>query len=280
MNEMSKLIRLYEEQGYAIRPGLQPWHWGGGDHKTLPLTKLHIYNGTPLDTGLGISYSEMMMFQHLCELIRPRGIYCIGNGFGLSTIWLALLNPFGHISVLDAGIEGADNDLGNKLTLAIAERNGLNVSLMRGRSPEDVWMTGDTDLIFIDGEHTRKALRADMEVCWDKQRGATAMVLHDVLNYDLMPAVDEFRKKHPLWCACTLWGTTTGMVVVSPVGNICSTMRDMWGMSFAAEAATRRELRLLRALGPAIRLAQHLPDGLRRVLRRGFVNMVRQGEDA
>lgn len=153
MTIRARLLGLYETTGYSIVPA-----GGGALADCMALAK----DGRRLDTGSGVSWQEIAVWERLAETYTPRAIFGIGNGFGWSTLALSLIWPRAAIVVLDAETEGGDNREGNELTRRLLG-GGM---VVRGTSPADVpWgmtcLGAPAELVFVDGTHTDAAQAAD-----------------------------------------------------------------------------------------------------------------------
>lgn len=146
---------------------------GGGPHYRL--------SGT---TGpVSIGEDECLILGTLIERFRPSNCFVIGNGFGLSSAFIAgMMEANGGTSVvtLDNLTEGdgercfdTAEQLRHRLESRILRNN-------RGSSPQDILRTVESasyDLVFIDGDHrhphviddcrgVQPLLRQDSVVCW------------------------------------------------------------------------------------------------------------------
>jgi len=228
---VAKMIRLYEEEGYTIRTGLNPCHFSGVVH--APFTVL--FDGTHVaTTGWGISLQEVYFFEQLFASWSPRTILIIGNGFGWSSLLLSLLNPQAQVVVLDAAVE---LDVpqhpyidGIALTNKIAVKEKLNLRVIKGFSPQAVpsvvekHLNGSVDFAFIDGLHTEAQQALDFEAIFPYAAPESVFVFHDVINWEMekgfkrllsdVPTPSINASSHSHWNAVLLQRTPSGMGMI------------------------------------------------------------------
>ncbi|MGZ9004759.1 MAG: class I SAM-dependent methyltransferase [Burkholderiales bacterium] len=132
---------------------------------------------------VSIGEDECLMLGKLIARFRPDDCFIIGNGFGLSSAFIAkTMEAYGGASVvtLDSKAEG-DGELCFKTAEELRIR--MDCRILRnitGFSPEDIEKTAEGacyDLVFIDGDHShpqatndfcgvRHLLRKDGILCW------------------------------------------------------------------------------------------------------------------
>ncbi len=214
-------IRIYKARGLDVRMGLSPWHFKRNAIKTFAMSS--IFDGqSKLSTGGGIAMTEMFFFESLCPVWNPSNVFIIGNAFGLSSIFLSVLNPQATVVAIDAAVEGLDNDRGNQLTRQIALEEGLQLEVVHGVSPQDVpsivknRLNGKVDLVFIDGLHTEHQQELDFEACWEFGRDRAIYCFHDVLSFNMKPGFERISKRHPQLKSVILWRTPSGMGILYP----------------------------------------------------------------
>lgn len=189
---VAKTIRLYEEEGYTIRTGLNPYHFSGD--REAPFAVLFDGEKAVSPCG-GISLQEVYFFEQLFASWSPRTILIVGNGFGWSSLLLSLLNPQAQVVVLDAAVE-LDSPQhpyidGIALTNKIAAREKLNLRVIKGFSPQAVpsvveeRLNGSVDFAFIDGLHTEAQQALDFEAIFPYAAQETVFVFHDVINWEM-----------------------------------------------------------------------------------------------
>jgi predicted O-methyltransferase YrrM len=140
-------------------------------------------NGSLLSVSLGVSLSDILVFQWVAEAAPWKRVLVIGNAFGFSTCLLASLCPGCHVDAIDAEIEGAENRWGSELTRRFALSSFPGVQLTTGFSPQDIPTATrfDTyDFIFIDGMHTNEQLLADYRGIRSLRSEASVVYCHDV----------------------------------------------------------------------------------------------------
>jgi predicted O-methyltransferase YrrM len=226
---MKHLIRLYdifEQYGFNIHGGVYPWHFD----RLYPIeaTRLHIAlpfvgiakKGKNIGAGGGINPLEVMLLTGISESFRPKNIFAIGNAFGWSTFALALSNPSANIVAIDALIEGADaREMFDTVQNIIKQEGFHNTTVLEASSPNDVasvvtkHFDESIDLVFIDGDHSNAQQILDFEAVYPHLSSTCIVLLHDVLNWGMVPSFNELRKKYNHLNADILLRTPSGMGV-------------------------------------------------------------------
>jgi predicted O-methyltransferase YrrM len=186
-----RLLQAYKTRGLDV-------HVGNNNLFASGLVK----NGSLLETGGGISIADLAFFVGLRHVFAPARIFVVGNAFGYSAFVLAEIFPDAGIDVIDAGIEGTCNQLGNDVTLAISEEIYKNVRLTIGTSPQDVPNAARFsayDLIFIDGQHSNDAQRNDFIGLLPYADAQSVVYLHDV---DMCSMQDSYRAIADIGARC------------------------------------------------------------------------------
>lgn len=119
-----------------------------------------------LKTGFSITEDEIEYFLKYKNDFKSPKIFIIGNAFGYSTFALYKIFENASIDVIDAEVEGRDNQYGSKITNSIIEKNKFDIKLTIGFSPEDVSKAMRYqyyDIVFIDGLHTNEQVLKDFE---------------------------------------------------------------------------------------------------------------------
>ena len=127
-------------------------------------------------------------------------VFVIGNSFGFSSIFLALLftdvgGGGGFVDAIDPGPEGACRRAGAWITRKIAAGVGLDVKVTEGFSPYDIPYAvrphASYDIGFIDGLHTIEQLSLDLSGIEPFMAKKAILVLHDVLLFELQSVVER-----------------------------------------------------------------------------------------
>lgn len=229
MSEIHNLVRLYDifsKYGLDVRGGVYPWHFD----RLYPTEVTRLHRALPfmgitkkrekIVVGAGISPIEMMFCSALLESFAPKNIFIIGNSFGWSTFAFALACPQSKIVVIDAVIEGYDNQAMFDMTQHIIEKEGFgNVTLVKAVSPQDVdavvesHMTGTIDVALIDGDHTNEQQAKDFQALYPHLSTQSIVLFHDVLNWDLVESFRQLRAQYSHLASDILMRTPSGMGV-------------------------------------------------------------------
>jgi len=206
---LPKLIGLYREAGLEPLTGYNSHHFG--NYGDAPFTKF--LRGPHLVAIAGLALQEVMLLEHFANYMSPRNILIIGNAYGWSTIALALIFPKAAVLAIDPGAEG------NDVTNEIARKAGLSAVAALGYSPRDVGtlcaqhLSGPADLVLIDAVHDNPSVWNDFAACWAQSQASTIVLLHDVIQWNLVDAVRRIRAEHALE-GRILTRTASGMAVL------------------------------------------------------------------
>ena len=99
MSVYLKLVDLYRRNGFQVRTGLYPPHFG--NFKGASGTVLE-KDSMKLRTGGGIALGEVYLLEELCAVVGPKRVFIIGNAFGWSTFAFAYACPEARVVALDA----------------------------------------------------------------------------------------------------------------------------------------------------------------------------------
>ena len=92
-----QLHSLYEASGMRIMGGFSPYVSEGNASRSTFVAS----GKTVLSTSGGIAVDEMTLAYGLCERIKPGRILVIGNSYGISTLFFALVNPEATVVAID-----------------------------------------------------------------------------------------------------------------------------------------------------------------------------------
>eukprot|EP00747_Dinoflagellata_sp_TGD_P220075 gnl/TRDRNA2_/TRDRNA2_92087_c0_seq1.p1 gnl/TRDRNA2_/TRDRNA2_92087_c0~~gnl/TRDRNA2_/TRDRNA2_92087_c0_seq1.p1 ORF type:complete len:293 (-),score=43.72 gnl/TRDRNA2_/TRDRNA2_92087_c0_seq1:64-942(-) len=171
------VVGLYAARGYMLERN----EAGGGAFSTV---KGWSWIDESIDEG------DVELLIRLCELVRPRRIFGIGNAFGFSTLVLSYACLNAPLDVIDIEYFGSASHKGTELTRRIAAEEGRNIHVHVGASPRDTRAAltgpnGTYDLAFIDGYHSNRNLRADFAGLRGVIPKTAVVVCHDVATFKL-----------------------------------------------------------------------------------------------
>jgi hypothetical protein len=184
-----KVVEGYLSQKYKVRLG---------NPSDLCSTLVHQDSLEKLKCGGDISVSDALLFSAISQIHTPRGIFIIGNAFGLSACVLADLFPKSLIDVIDAECEGDENILGSDITRQISQTYFPNICLTIGFSPYDIPQSCRLDkyqMVFIDGQHTDEQMKKDFEGIEPFLDEDRIVIFHDVALFHMMNAWKKNLKK-------------------------------------------------------------------------------------
>ena len=250
MSVLVDLVALYEGAGFTIQSNLSPAHFPGYGLADIPFT--YVFDGErQLCKGGGIAFTEVAFFEALCERLRPRNIFVIGNAYGWSTLSLALINRSARVVAIDL-CPRPEEERGLEVTMVLAKSAGLDVRALKARSPEDVGAVcrrefdRPVDLAFIDGGHTSAQQSADFEACRAVVGTPGVYVFHDVLNFGMTASFVEIARANPRLVSSLLLRTPSGMAIsydqaLHPVlGPVVQTFTESEARIAALHAEMRR----------------------------------------
>jgi len=137
-------------------------------------------------TSGGIANDEATFLYGLCRYLEPKKILVIGNSYGVSTLFLSLVNMESNLVALDkfrvngyAVTRELLNDMKHK-------------TVIEGSTPEDLisiidkYLDGTVDFCLIDAVHTDDVQTAEFEILRHYMSKKSIIVFHDVISTDLM----------------------------------------------------------------------------------------------
>ena len=201
---IGRLTAIYRSRGIEIATGLNPSHFD--DFPLAPFTWF-LKDGESLTNGLGIALQEIYFLECLFARYRPAHLFAIGNAMGWSTLALGLLNPQGKVLAIDAGLD-RNSLAGIDFTNAAALKEALPVTVLRGRSPEDVGhVIGEQamlpiDFAFIDGHHSTEQVAFDFGALRPHAAANCVYLFHDVATFALAPAIERLAAEIGFRRAC------------------------------------------------------------------------------
>lgn len=179
------VIASYKKHGYEVI-------LGNPDSLGTQLAR----DGHVLSISLGVTLSDILVFQWVAEIAPWDRALVIGNAFGFSTLLLAGLCPGCCVDAIDAEIEGAENQMGSELTRILAKQDFPNVQLTKGFSPQDLPSAtrfDSYDFIFIDGMHTNEQLLKDYKGIRNLRSDASVVYFHDIGMARMFQAWKQIR---------------------------------------------------------------------------------------
>ncbi|MBF0349086.1 MAG: class I SAM-dependent methyltransferase [Magnetococcales bacterium] len=160
----------------------------------------------------GLSLQEVQFLEGFTDYLNPGTILVVGNAHGWSTVALALMFPEASVIAVDIDSDGI------AFTNGLARKNGLNITCISGRSPEDVSRIvrqqglKTLDLILIDACHTVEAVENDFSAIHPYLNENSVILFHDLMDHKMVPGFVAILKKTGLY-GKLLTRTTSGMGV-------------------------------------------------------------------
>lgn len=220
MSVIVDLVKLYEDAGFSVQANLSTLHFPGHEPAELAFCYLFDPDGKACKGG-GISFPEIAFFEAVCERIKPKSIFIIGNAFGWSSLALGLINPSARVVAIDICWR-PDEVRGLDVTNALAARAGLDIRARQGKSPDDVAAVcarefdGPVDLVFIDGGHTPDQQTLDFDACRAIAAPDCVYVFHDVVNFQMVNSFVDIARSSSDLVGSLLMRTPSGMGICYP----------------------------------------------------------------
>jgi hypothetical protein len=210
---LTRLTALYEAEGFQIVTGLAPRYCNNfaGDYTFL------LKDGAPCTPHLGIALQEVYCLECLFESLVAKNILVIGNSFAWSTFALALANPEARVVAMDIADEPFTSEWIER-TNTMARAAGLNVTAVKGTSPDDVpeilesHFESPLDFAFLDGGHTPDQIAKDFEAIHAHAAPNAVYLFHDVLGFNLQSGLQRIVEASGL-VAAIMWSTPSGMAL-------------------------------------------------------------------
>lgn len=173
-----------------------------------------VKNNKLLSTSAGISNNEIFQLIGLSEYIKPKNILIIGNSYGVSAYFLSLIFKKSNLVAIDKF-----RNEGINFTNSILKKLSKNKLAINASSPDDIpqiakeYFNNKIDLVLIDGLHTNEAQTIDYEAVYPYLSKNSVVILHDVINCNLINSYEKIRKKYKLK-SYLLTKSTSGMVLL------------------------------------------------------------------
>jgi hypothetical protein len=191
------LLRMYADRGYWIRTGCSL----AMDNDIMAEFTGIWKDSKRLDTGWGMSFTELAVMEFLSKIWSPERVFCIGTAFGWSTVALRLCFPHAQLAGVDAGIEGDDNLAGIRLTNDML--SGIGGEILHGYSPQAVpaavegKLDGKINLAFIDGLHTPQQQELDFRAVQPYLDRDHVVLFHDVRFCNMIDGFNLIGREFP-----------------------------------------------------------------------------------
>lgn len=186
----SKMNSLYRSLGLQILGGYS-------SYLVQPINGAQ-FNFVADDTSLkstsgGIANDEATFLYGICRFIKPKKILVIGNSYGVSTLFLSLVNLDSDLVALDKFRVN-----GNKITRELLKEFG-NKTVIEGSTPEDLvaiidrYLGGTIDFCLIDAVHTNEVQTAEFKILQHYMSKTSVIVFHDVISTNLTESFNQLK---------------------------------------------------------------------------------------
>ncbi|ASY13844.1 methyltransferase [Candidatus Nanopelagicus hibericus] len=186
----SRMHSLYRNLGLQIL--------GGYSNYLVQPTNGAQFNFVADDTFLkstsgGIANDEATFLYGICRFLQPKKILVIGNSYGVSTLFLSLVNLESDLVALDKFRVN-----GNAVTRELL-KDMHHKTVIEGSTPEDLiaiidrYLGGAVDFCLIDAVHTDEVQTAEFKILQRYMSAKSVIVFHDVISTDLMKSFNQLR---------------------------------------------------------------------------------------
>lgn len=143
----------------------------------------------------------LLSLKRFLAMVKFKSLYIleVGTGSGLSTRTFLEDNRVKKLVTIDNG----EQSQARKEAIELGKKDKLFT--IWGNSQEAVpKLTEKFNLVFIDADHSSKAVEADLKNCWEKTKKNGYILLHDILHYQnfteggevkILKTVNEFIKQ-------------------------------------------------------------------------------------
>lgn len=185
------VINAYNALGYKVHVG----------NNMSFSAKILDADNNQVDAGGGMCVEDISFWMFLSTLWHPNSMYIIGNAFGYSALNMAAIFPQCKIDVIDAEIEGHQNQEGSKVTKKIAKKHFKNLELFIGFSPQDIPLCRrhsqqTYDCCIVDGLHHPEQLKKDFIGIKQYLNNMSLVYFHDAGTFNLYSAIEELAEEY------------------------------------------------------------------------------------
>lgn len=186
------LFRTHKKQLLATKTQIKVEDFGAGSK----VFSSHIRSVSAIVKVAGISNKRAKLLAKTVSYFNSKEILEIGTSLGLATTALVVGNENGHITTLEGCKQTA------KVALEQFKKLKLNtIELVVGNfenSLEEVLKNKTYDLIFFDGNHTKKATLQYFNSCLQTIHNDSVFIFDDIYWSEEMTECWEEIKQHPL----------------------------------------------------------------------------------
>ena len=210
----TRLNSLYAGGEMRLLGGFSPYVSAGDAARSTFVAR----GRTVLSTSAGIAVDEMAFAYGLCEIVAPRRILVIGNSYGVSTVFFALVNPDATVVAIDK-YRTVGISVTNELLSSERGEGRPAAFAIQASTPDDLeevveqHLDGGVDFVFVDAVHENDVQSAEFRLLAPLVSPGGAVVFHDVISCALTPSIEDLRTEFPEFDFELCSRTTTGMAV-------------------------------------------------------------------
>ncbi len=144
-------------------------------------------------TSGGIANDEATFLYGICRFLQPKRILVIGNSYGVSTLFLSLVNLESDLVALDKFRVN-----GNAVTRKLL-KDMDHKTVIEGSTPKDLipiidkYLGGTVDFCLIDAVHTDEVQTTEFKILQHYMSKKSIIVFHDVVSANLMESFNQLK---------------------------------------------------------------------------------------
>lgn len=186
----SQLYTRYKKLGFEIYGSYSPFL------KLKRPSNYVVKKNKLMCTSGGITNDEMFIMYSIMSSLKPKNILIIGNGYGISTLFVSLILKNSKVIVIEKyRTEGIT--VTNKLLKGLKNKH-----IVKASTPEDLEKTikkyfkNKLDMILVDAVHTNKVQTKEFEI-YEKFLSSNSIVFfHDIISCNLFKSYHFLKKKY------------------------------------------------------------------------------------
>lgn len=184
-----------------------------------PFLKSNHYNNYVLRgknllcTSGGVTNDEMFVIYEFMQTLKPKNVLIIGNGYGISTLFVSLALIKSKVIVLEKY-----RTEGIKLTKKLL--NGIsNKKVIQGSTPEDLeevskkYFNNKIDMIIVDAVHTNQIQTKEFLIYEKFLSKNSIVIFHDIISCNLFKSFNFLKKNYKNYHFKVLNKTSNGLAV-------------------------------------------------------------------
>ena len=203
----SQLYYRYNKLGFEIYGSYSPLlsvNWPSN----------YVVKGNKLTcTSGGLANDEMFIMYPLLITLKPKNILIIGNGYGISTLFISL-------SLEKAKVVALDKYRTKGISITKKLLRGLkNKHIIKASTPDDLekiikkYFNNKLDMVFVDAVHTNEVQTKEFSIYEKYLTNNSIVFFHDVIACNLFKSYFYLKKKYKNYSFKFLNKSSNGIAV-------------------------------------------------------------------